>query len=209
MEKTHKKARMLKAYERHLMLLNNSLRMYENTLDEMVSRGIEKRQISLVKDMMLETKEEFYRLKRKIKSLKRGEDATFNENGADFSRIVPADYMIREFEPFRRNRFIFDFRDDEITPFYVESAKIEPGILRVTFRDCEKFIASEYFEKKKKFDDGIKIYLLNPCGKKAAVIEFTGVVFELCDMAELTYTTSEPLTTEVVFTYANKKVRIL
>lgn len=177
--------------------LENSVKMYETTLNEMIERGADKNAVSLVMGMMTDTEQQIQDINNAIENI----------DDADAKRYLPlsnhiVDELFKSFNPFFKNRFVVDFGTDEIKDFYIARVDYTENYLNVVFRDSEEFFTPKYLSKNKHFDT-VKVYLLSPLGEKKTTIEFRNVNLETFKQDTLSYDRDEDkiLTTDVVFKY--------
>ena len=177
--------------------LENSVKMYETTLNEMIERGADKNAVSLVMGMMTDTEQQIQDINNAIENI----------DDADAKRYLPlsnhiVDELFKSFNPFFKNRFVVDFGTDEIKDFYIARVDYTENYLNVVFRDSEEFFTPKYLSKNKHFDT-VKVYLLSPLGEKKTTIEFRNVNLETFKQDTFSYDRDEDkiLTTDVVFKY--------
>lgn len=177
--------------------LENSVKMYETTLNEMIERGADKNAVSLVMGMMTDTEQQIQDINNAIENI----------DDADAKRYLPlsnhiVDELFKSFNPFFKNRFVVDFGTDEIKDFYIARVDYTENYLNIVFRDSEEFFTPKYLSKNKHFDT-VKVYLLSPLGEKKTTIEFRNVNLETFKQDTLSYDRDEDkiLTTDVVFKY--------
>lgn len=177
--------------------LENSVKMYETTLNEMIERGADKNAVSLVMGMMTDTEQQIQDINNAIENI----------DDTDAKRYLPlsnhiVDELFKSFNPFFKNRFVVDFGTDEIKDFYIARVDYTENYLNVVFRDSEEFFTPKYLSKNKHFDT-VKVYLLSPLGEKKTTIEFRNVNLETFKQDTLSYDRDEDkiLTTDVVFKY--------
>lgn len=188
--------------EMYRKTLENSVKMYEATLNQMVENGSSKESISFVLGMKEETEADLNEVNVTLRRLERGEKVDFVITFNEFAE------KMKNYSPYARNRFVVDFGTKDIKDFYVEEVNYVSGVLTVLFRNSEEFFVPEYFEGHKRFEK-IQIYLLSPVGKRKAVIEFNDVEVESYQTAGLTYKSDDILTTEVFFKYKKESHRTL
>ena len=177
--------------------LENSVKMYETTLNEMIERGADKNAVSLVMGMMTDTEQQIQDINNAIENI----------DDTDAKRYLPLsnhiiDELFKSFNPFFKNRFVVDFGTDEIKDFYIARVDYTENYLNVVFRDSEEFFTPKYLSKNKHFDT-VKVYLLSPLGEKKTTIEFRNVNLETFKQDTFSYDRDEDkiLTTDVVFKY--------
>lgn len=177
--------------------LENSVKMYETTLNEMIERGADKNAVSLVMGMMTDTEQQIQDINNAIENI----------DNTDAKRYLPlsnhiVDELFKSFNPFFKNRFVVDFGTDEIKDFYIARVDYTENYLNIVFRDSEEFFTPKYLSKNKHFDT-VKVYLLSPLGEKKTTIEFRNVNLETFKQDTLSYDRDEDkiLTTDVVFKY--------
>lgn len=177
--------------------LENSVKMYETTLNEMIERGADKNAVSLVMGMMTDTEQQIQDINNAIENI----------DDADAKRYLPlsnhiVDELFKSFNPFFKNRFVADFGTDEIKDFYIARVDYTENYLNIVFRDSEEFFTPKYLSKNKHFDT-VKVYLLSPLGEKKTTIEFRNVNLETFKQDTFSYDRDEDkiLTTDVVFKY--------
>lgn len=177
--------------------LENSIKMYETTLNEMIERGADKNAVSLVMGMMTDTEQQIQDINNAIENI----------DDTDAKRYLPlsnhiVDELFKSFNPFFKNRFVVDFGTDEIKDFYIARVDYTENYLNVVFRDSEEFFTPKYLSKNKHFDT-VKVYLLSPLGEKKTTIEFRNVNLETFKQDTFSYDRDEDkiLTTDVVFKY--------
>lgn len=177
--------------------LENSVKMYETTLNEMIERGADKNAVSLVMGMMTDTEQQIQDINNAIENI----------DDTDAKRYLPlsnhiVDELFKSFNPFFKNRFVVDFGTDEIKDFYIARVDYTENYLNVVFRDSEEFFTPKYLSKNKHFDT-VKVYLLSPLGEKKTTIEFRNVNLETFKQDTFSYDRDEDkiLTTDVVFKY--------
>lgn len=188
--------------EMYKKTLENSVKMYETTLKQMVEKGSSQESISFVLNMKEETEADLNEVNATLHRLEKGEKADFV---IAFNELLE---KMKTYSPYSRNRFVVDFGTNDIKDFYVEEVNYVGGVLTVLFRDSEEFFAPEYFEGHKQFDK-VRIYLLSPIGEKRAVIEFSDVEVESCQTTGLSYKSDDILTTDVFFRYKKESHRTL
>ena len=169
--------------EKEKKIFENSIKMYDETLKTMKERGAKPETISLVLEMRNQVEEQMKTLEN--------EDA-----------ILLSSQYFKDYEPYRCNRFILDFKESGICEFNVNSVCYDANNknLLVTFRNSEDFFAPEYFEKNRHFEK-VQLYLLNSVGVNKALIEFDGVQLESVTMDEFNYKSDDILKTHVSFTF--------
>ena len=177
--------------------LENSIKMYETTLNEMIERGADKNAVSLVMGMMTDTEQQIQDINNAIENI----------DDTDAKRYLPlsnhiVDELFKSFNPFFKNRFVVDFGTDEIKDFYIARVDYTENYLNVVFRDSEEFFTPKYLSKNNHFDT-VKVYLLSPLGEKKTTIEFRNVNLETFKQDTFSYDRDEDkiLTTDVVFKY--------
>ena len=177
--------------------LENSVKMYETTLNEMIERGADKNAVSLVMGMMTDTEQQIQDINNAIENI----------DDTDAKRYLPlsnhiVDELFKSFNPFFKNRFVVDFGTDEIKDFYIARVDYTENYLNIVFRDSEEFFTPKYLSKNKHFDT-VKVYLLSPLGEKKTTIEFRNVNLETFKQDTFSYDRDEDkiLTTDVVFKY--------
>ena len=177
--------------------LENSVKMYETTLNEMIERGADKNAVSLVMKMQADTEQQIQDINNALENI----------DDTDAKRYLPlsnhiVDELFKSFKPFFKNRFVVDFGTDEIKDFYVARVDYTENYLNVVFRDSEEFFTPKYLSKNKHFD-AVKIYLLSPIGEKKTTIEFHNVRLDTMQLDGLSYEPDENkvLTTYVVFRF--------
>jgi hypothetical protein len=166
-------------FDKQKELLKNTLKMYDETLEDMKERNAKMDTVSFVIEMRRQVEEQ-------LKALEGGNSILLISSQKDYA-------------PYTCNRFVLDFGVDEIKDYYVEQVSYY-SFLTVIFRNSEEFFAPEYFEKNKQFDE-VKLYLLNPYGEKVAVIEFKDVELENVSMDEFNYKKDDVLRTFTNFTF--------
>lgn len=177
--------------------LENSVKMYDTTIEEMTARSASSESLSFVMQMKRDTEEQIKEINASLESLN-------NNKKADF--VIAYNKLIEKmmsFNPYARNRFLVDFETDVIKDFYVESASYSDDRLSVRFRNSEAFFAPEYFEQNKQFENA-RIFLLSPIGEKRAMITFYGLKVECFQTDCFNYSDDGVLCTEIVFKF--KKV---
>ena len=177
--------------------LENSVKMYDMTIEEMTARSASPESLSFVIQMKRDTEEQIKEINASLESLN-------NNKKADF--VIAYNKLIEKmmsFNPYARNRFLVDFETDVIKDFYVESASYSDDRLSVRFRNSEAFFAPEYFEQNKQFENA-RIFLLSPICEKKAMITFYGLEVECFQTDCFNYGDDGVLCTEVVFKF--KKV---
>lgn len=177
--------------------LENSVKMYETTLNEMIERGADKNAVNLVMKMQADTEQQIQDINNALENI----------DDTDAKRYLPlsnhiVDELFKSFKPFFKNRFVVDFGTDEIKDFYVARVDYTENYLNVVFRDSEEFFTPKYMSKNKHFDT-VKIYLLSPIGEKKTTIEFHNVCLDTMQLDGLSYEPDENkvLTTYVVFRF--------
>lgn len=177
--------------------LENSVKMYDTTIEEMAARSASPESLSFVIQIKRNTEKQIKEINASLENLN-------NNKKADF--VIAYNNLIEKmmsFNPYARNRFLADFETDVIKDFYVESASYSDDRLSVRFRNSEAFFAPEYFEQNKQFKNA-RIFLLNPIGDKRAMITFYGLEVECFQTDCFNYSDDGVLCTEVVFKF--KKV---
>lgn len=193
--------------ERYKCTLENSVKMYEKTLQEMIDKGSDPESISLVLQMKKDTHGQ-------IKDI---EDSLRNANSkiAGGKNLVVAyneivDKLFKFFNPYFKHRFTIDFGTEDIKEYFVERVAYseESKTFQVTFRNSEQFFVPEYFNKNKEFEN-VKLYILSPIGEKKAVIEFWAVTLGSVGMDEFNYKTDEVLMSQAVFNFKRVEYKSL
>ena len=172
-------------FEKEKKILENSIKMYDETLKTMKERDAKPENISLVIEMRRQVEEQ-------MKTLENGD------------AILLSSQYFKHYEPYRCNRFILDFKESGICEFNVNSVYYDENNknLLVTLRNSVDFFAPEYFEKNRYFEK-VELYLLNPVGVNKALIEFDGVQLESVTMDEFNYKSDDILKTYAKFTFKN------
>jgi len=178
-------------FEKEKKIFENSIKMYDSTLDTMEKRNAKPESISLVLEMRRQVEEQ-------MKALENGDV------------VLLSSRFLKHFEPYKCNRFILDFKESGICEFNVDSVYYNTNNknLLVTFRNSEDFFAPEYFEKNQYFEK-VQLYLLDPVGVNKALIEFDEVQLDSVTMDEFNYKTDDVLKTHVSFTFKNVTHRTL
>lgn len=193
--------------ERYKGTLENSVKMYEKTLQEMIDKGSDPESISLVLQMKKDTQGQINDI----------EDLLRNANSkiAGGKNLVVAyneivDKLFKFFNPYFKHRFTIDFGTEDIKEYFVERVAYseESKTLQVTFRNSEQFFVPEYFNKNKEFEN-VKLYILSPIGEKKAVIEFWAVTLGSVGMDEFNYKTDEVLMSQAVFNFKRVEYKSL
>lgn len=177
--------------------LENSVKMYEATMREMIKRNSDKNVISVVLEMKNDTENQIHEIEASLKNVERKEE---QEPMVLFNETV--DKLFKGFNPYLKHRFIVDFGTDDIKNYYVVRVSYTDGYLNIVFRDSEEFFTPKYLSKNKHFDV-VKVYLLNPSGEKKTAIEFRNVNLDTFQQDALSYdhVEDEVLTTDVVFKF--------
>lgn len=190
--------------ERYKGTLETSVKMYENTIKEMIERGSDPESISFVLQMKKDAEKQLMEIKESLRSA--GENVTNGKNILlVYNEIV--DKLFKSFNPYFCNRFTIDFGTNDIQDYYVEGVSYNDKLV-VTFRNSEQFFVPEYFEKNKHFDK-VHVFLLSPFGEKKAEIEFCDVEVEFMSMDDFTYSANNVLKTLVCFTFKSITHRTL
>ena len=177
--------------------LENSVKMYDTTIEEMTARSASPESLSFVIQMKRDAEEQIKEINTSLESLNNNKKADFV---IAYNRVIEKMML---FNPYARNRFLVDFETDVIKDFYVESASYSDDRLSVRFRNSEAFFAPEYFEQNKQFENA-RIFLLSPIGEKRAMVTFYGLEVECFQTDCFNYSDDGVLCTEVVFKF--KKV---
>ena len=177
--------------------LENSLKMYERTIKEMMVRKSNQESLSPVLQMKKDTEEQIKEVNTVLENLEKNKKVDFV---VAFNKLTE---KLNTLNPFTRNRFVVDFENDEIKDFFVESVSYSKNSLCIRFRNFEDFFAPEYFERNKYFDN-VRVFLLSPIGEKKAMITFYGLNIEDVMTDGLDYKNDGVLGTEVMFIF--KKV---
>ena len=183
--------------EYYKKMLENSVKMYDTTIKEMVTNKANQESLSFIIQMRNDTQDEIKDIDAALENLNKNKKAEFV---VAFNALVE---KFKTFNPYARNRFVVDFENAEIKDFFVESVTYSKDRLCIRFRNSENFFVPEYFEKNKWFEN-VRVFLLNPFGEKKAMITFYELSVEDFVTDELTYKSDEVLGTEVVFIF--KKV---
>lgn len=186
-----------KQLEKYKKTLENSIKMYETTLEQMAEKGSSKETMSFVLQMKGDAENSLNDVNLLLYKLEKGEKTNFV---IAFNELME---KMKTYSPYTRNRFLVDFETDTIEDFYVESASYSDDRLSVRFRNSEAFFAPEYFEQNKQFKNA-RIFLLSPIGEKRAMITFYGLEVECFQTDCFSYSDDSVLCTEVVFKF--KKV---
>lgn len=190
--------------ERYKGTLESSVKMYENTIKEMIERGADPESISFVLQMKKDAEKQLMEIKESLRSA--GENVTKGKNVLFvYNEIV--DKLFKSFNPYFCNRFMVDFGTNDIKDYFIEGVSYEDKLV-VTFRNSEQFFVPEYFEKNKNFDK-VHVFLLSPFGEKKAEIEFCGVEVEYTVTDDFTYALNNVLKTRVCFTFKSITHRTL
>lgn len=193
--------------ERYKGTLENTVKMYEKTIQEMVEKGSDPESISFVLQMKKDTEKN---LKDITESLKGAAEKVANGKNllVVYNDIV--DKLFKSFNPFFKHRFTVDFGTEDIKDYFVERTSYSEGsnVLVVTFRNSEEFFAPEYFNKNKEFEH-VDLYILSPIGEKKAVIVFNDVKLEYVELDEFNYKTDEILMSYVTFNFKSVTYRKL
>ena len=178
-------------FEKEKKIFENSIKMYDSTLDTMEKRNAKPESISLVLEMRRQVEEQMKALEN--------EDV-----------VLLSSQYFKHFEPYRCNRFILDFKESGICEINVDNVYYNANNknLLVTFRNSEDFFAPEYFEKNQYFEK-VQLYLLDPVGVNKALIEFDDVQVESVIMDEFNYKSDDVLKTHVSFTFRTVTHRTL
>ena len=177
--------------------LENSVKMYETTIKEMMERKSNQESLSFMLQMKRETEERIKEVNTALENLEKNKKVDFV---VAFNELTE---KLNTFNPFTRNRFVVDFENDDIKDFFVESVSYSKNSLCIRFRNSEAFFAPEYFERNKFFEN-VRIFLLNPFGERKAMITFYGLEVEDIITDEFDYKNNAVLGTEIIFTF--KKV---
>ena len=177
--------------------LENSIKMYETTLNEMIERGADENAVSVVKQMKSDTEQQIRDIDATLENINKTKAKAY----LTIQNHV-ADELLKDFNPLFKNRFIVDFGTDEIKDFYIERVNYGENFLNVLFRDNEEFFTPKYMSKHKHFDT-VKIHLLNPLLVTKATIEFHNVRLDTLQPGTLSYKPGEDemLTTDVIFKF--------
>ena len=177
--------------------LENSVKMYETTLNEMIERGADKNAVNSVMKMKTDTEQQIQDINDSLENI----DDTGTKTYQPFSNHI-VDELFKSFKPFFKHRFIVDFGTDDIKGYYVVRVNYTNEHLNIVFRDSEEFFTPKYLSKNKHFDT-VKVYLVSPLGEKKTTIEFRNVNLETFKQDALSYNRDEDevLTTDVVFKF--------
>ena len=175
--------------------LENSIKMYDATLKQMVEKGSSKETMSFVLQMKEDTENSLNDANLLLHKLEKGEKTNFV---IAFNELME---KMKTYSPYTRNRFVVSFGTEDIQGYYVEGVSYDEKLI-VTFRNSEQFFVPEYFEKNRHFDK-VNLFLLSPLGEKKAVVEFSDVEVELMSMDDFTYGENDVLKTRICFSYKN------
>lgn len=181
--------------EMYKKTLENSIKMYETTLEQMAEKGSSKETMSFVLQMKGDTENSLNDANWLLHKLEEGEKANFV---IAFNELME---KMKTYSPYTRNRFVVSFGTEDIQGYYVEGVSYDEKLI-VTFRNSEQFFVPEYFEKNKHFEK-VNLFLLSPIGEKKAVIEFDNAEVEWTSMDDFTYSENNILKTRVCFTFKN------
>ena len=181
--------------EMYKKTLENSIKMYETTLEQMAEKGSSKETMSFVLQMKGDTENSLNDANLLLNKLEKGEKTNFV---IAFNELME---KMKTYSPYTRNRFVVSFGTEDIQGYYVECVSYDEKLI-VTFRNSEQFFVPEYFEKNKHFDK-VNLFLLSPLGEKKAVVEFSDVEVELMSMDDFTYEENDVLKTKICFSYKN------
>jgi hypothetical protein len=181
--------------EMYKKTLENSIKMYETTLEQMAEKGSSKETMSFVLQMKRDTENSLNDANLLLNKLEKGEKTNFV---IAFNELME---KMKTYSPYTRNRFVVSFGTEDIQGYYVEGVSYDEKLI-VTFRNSEQFFVPEYFEKNKHFDK-VNLFLLSPLGEKKAVVEFSDVEVELMSMDDFTYEENDVLKTKICFSYKN------
>lgn len=186
--------------ERYKSTLENTVKMYEKTIREMVEKGSDPESISVVLQMKKDTENQLTEISASLRNASE-KAAKGRDLVVVYNELV--DKMFKAFNPFFKQRFIVDFGTDEIKDYFVESVSYTDSLdnaLGITFRNSEGFFVPEYFNKKNHFDR-VQVFLLNPLGEKKAVMSFYSVNVSCVSLDELNYKTDGILMSTVLFDF--------
>ena len=179
--------------EKDKKLLENTLKMYDDTIKTMKERNAEPEVISYVIEMGHQVEEQ-------LKALEEG----------NLNPVLLFNHYIKHYSPYSCNRFILDFKTGDIPEYDINNVYYNENDknLFVTFLNSEDFFAPEYFEKNKYFDK-VQLFLLNPLGINKALIEFDGVQLEKINIDEFNYESNDILKAYVSFTFKSVTYKTL
>ena len=181
--------------EMYKKTLENSIKMYETTLEQMTEKGSSKETMSFVLQMKGDTEHSLNDVNLLLHKLEKGEKTNFV---IAFNELME---KMKTYSPYTRNRFVVSFGTEDIQGYYIEGVSYDEKLI-VTFRNSEQFFVPEYFEKNRRFDK-VNLFLLSPFGEKKAMVEFSDVEVESMSMDDFTYEENDVLKTKICFSYKN------
>lgn len=196
-------------FDKERKILENSLKMYEKTLAEMPEKDEKRREV--ISDMMEDVKKQIAELenasKLPVDKMRDKADEIVGKKLMEsfmFGRM-PEEFGV--FEPLSMNRFLVEFNDEQVKPYYVEALWHDDGTLFIKFRNNAEFFAPLYFQEKGKSikNKTLEVSILSPDGMKAYKMVFTGLTFKFVANPYFDYTSDATLLTDAMFSY--KEVR--
>ena len=186
-------------------ILENSIKMYEKTLEQMSVKTVKPESLELVLQSKNDADEQIKCIDKTLKLMENDgcEDVKFVKNLPDHIVANKLVEKLMTFKPYAKNRFVVDFETDDIKDIYIESVRYSGDFMVIRFRNSEDFFAPAYFERNKTFEK-VRVFLLDPVGEKKAIVTFFELNVEDFTTDELDYTEDSLLGTEVTFGF--KKV---
>lgn len=174
-------------------LKESTMKMYENTINQMVERGASEEDINIVKEARDRYLEAVDAEERGVKNWKW--EFMFIDGAKKNS------YRMVEAEPLKRNMFILRLGD--IEPWCVKDTNIyrAENLFYVTFREFREFSPYDYLHKNRSFDK-CTIELLDSCGETIRVETIKGVEVEYIERSELDYENDATIETHATFKFS-------
>ena len=169
-------------------LKENTIKMYDNTIEEMIKRGAPQSDIEVVERAKAESIAAY---DYKVCDKKSG--TIVLNNGAQ-------QYQNESFLPLMTNSFLVWMGD--VPVYYFRSVFFDLGKKNITFSlyETPTFSPIKYFSEHRKFDK-VKIEFINNIGETQRTDCFMGLKLKSCHIDGLCYESERPLTSEISFSY--------
>lgn len=166
----------------------NTIKMYDNTIEEMKKMGANESEIEIVE-------------KAKASAIAAYDQEPISD-GNDYVVKHEVDYrLIPNFEtnPIMANLFLLHF--ENIPEYLVKSIYVgENGLISICFMESEEFSAVKYFTDNKKFDK-LEIEYLNAVGKTIRTDKVKKLKVKKIHYGALSYESNSPIETYITFKY--------
>ncbi len=167
---------------------DNTIKMYDNTIEEMKKRGATEDEIALVEHA-------------KEQAIIAYDNQPSEDNKCPINTMITEIYpWAKDFSPLLSNLFIVRIGDVPIHLNRLLVVNHDEKTLTLSSCETEDFSPLNYFLKNKKFDK-LEVEYLNPQGKKVRTDTFKSLKAKKFFSSYLSYTHDNPLITEITFQY--------